>query len=244
MSVAPGSYFFMHIMKTAGTSFAQHLEPNFADDEIYPHPSTKGPVHMEQYWKVAELRALTAEDRARIRVYAGHFPYVASRIVDADTTLTILRHPVARTYSALRHLERHFPQHHGKALEAIYEDDWHNPTWLRNYQVKLFALTLEDDPTAHIDVVVVDEARFRVAVGHLEEMALFGLTERYDEFTAEVARRYGWSFRDAKRLQVGGEADDVPAALRRRIEEDSAADVAFYEHARSLVEARGTATRR
>lgn len=232
------TYFFMHIMKTAGTTFAQHVKANFPPEQIHPHPDV-GAEHATQYWQIKELRNLSPQRRAEIRMYSGHFPYAVGDLVGADVIFTILRDPIDRTMSALRHCERRFPQHRGKPLEAIYEDDWHHPTLLLNYQVKQFAMTSDDPLRGHIDVINMDEDRFKVAVANLEAVDLLGLTDRFGEFTDAVAQRFGWTIDPVLNLQVSPPDDRDERALRQRIAADSAADLAFYEHAKSLYSRRG-----
>ena len=54
------------------------------------------------------LTGLPASRRARIRVFCGHFPFVAVELLGEEvTTITILRDPVERTLSFLRRGSRH-----------------------------------------------------------------------------------------------------------------------------------------
>ena len=91
------------------------------------------------------MLALSPERRARIRVYAGHLPYVASELLGIDVIrLTLLRDPVDRTVSMLKHVKRLFERYHSASLEAIYDDDPVFRHYLDNYQTKVFALTAEE----------------------------------------------------------------------------------------------------
>ncbi len=85
-------FFFVHLMKTGGTTFAQHLVHNFAAHERYPTATDKPTLH-RQYYMIDEV---LAHRRAHPETcaYAGHFPFVVSTIVEADITLTLLREPV------------------------------------------------------------------------------------------------------------------------------------------------------
>lgn len=242
MSDGDTTFFFMHVMKTGGTSFSQHVAASFAPHEVFPPKS--GPRRAEQYWKVEEVARLTAEERAPVRVFSGHYPFVVADMVGADVTMTILREPVDRVISHLRHCRRHFDRHRGKPLEEIYDDPWHHPHLFRDYQVKQLAFTAADAPKGHIDVLDVDEVRFAEAARNLQRLTVLGLTDDLGSMRAEVADRFGWDVHHDARLQTSPGPARVPAALRRRIEADSAADVAFYDLARSRHEAGVRAHRR
>jgi hypothetical protein len=231
------TYFFVHVMKTGGTSFMQHLESNFPPEQRYPAQGP-GSKRQQAYYLIDELRTLTPEQRSAIRMYAGHFPYVASALVGADVTLTILRDPVERIVSMLRHRKRLHREQRDLTLEEIYDDPWVFPLYLHDYQAKLYAMTSEDKLESHLDVIEVDEARLRTAVANLERVDVLGLSDRYAEFTEQMARRFGWRFAPVPDINVSREGWDVSPAFRRRIAADNAADLAFFEHARGLYERR------
>jgi hypothetical protein len=235
---AAPTFFFVHVMKTGGTTFVQHLEANFAPGEVYPTQS-RGAERQRAYYMIDEVRALDDEQRRRVRAYAGHFPFVVSRLVGADVTMTILRHPVERTVSYLRHCKRYRPAMRDMRLEEIYEDGWMYPLYIHNYQSKLFAMTETDKLESHLDVVEVDDARLAVAKENLGMVDVVGLTEHYERFVAEVAGRYGWRIGEARNLRVSTEGWDVDRPFRARIAADNAADMSFYEHARERLAVRG-----
>lgn len=228
------TFFFLHVMKTAGTSFAQHVRANFGPDEIYPVPTEPHELQEAQYWLIAKLYDLTPAQRASIRMYHGHLPYLVSEVIDADVTLTLLRDPVERVVSHIRHCRRHHPRGQGRRIDEVYEDPWLHPLFFRNYQVKQFALTVEDRPKAHNEDVVIRSGRLALALDNLERVDLFGLTDRYDEFLDEVIARYGWQRAADRRLQSSDGEMRVSRALLARIAEDSAEDVEFYERAKDL----------
>jgi len=241
-SSAP-TFFFVHVMKTGGTTFVQHIQANFPPGALYPG-AAGGLERLRAYYMIDELRALTPEQRAAIRVYSGHFPYVVREIVGADVTLTILRDPVERTVSYLRHCKRHQKHMHDMALEEIYDDWWRYPLYIHNYQSKLFSMTLDDKLESHLDRIDVDTVRLEAAMANLERVDVLGLNDCYDEFVGEVRDRFGWRIGQARNLRVSTEAWDVPASFRARIAADNAADMAFYERARQIHEGRRRDVRR
>lgn len=229
------TYFFIHVMKTAGTTFTQHIHANFGPDEVFPAPSGKGDrKRLFDYYLIRNLRALTPDERDRIRVYGGHFPHAAAAVVGADTTITILREPIARTISYLRQCKGAHRKFNDATLEEIYDDPWQFPTKVHNYQAKQFAMGPGDPLESHLDVIDIDDERLARAKATVEQVDVLGLQEHYDEFIDEVRRRLGWTIQDVPNLRVSNEPVDVPAHLRERIIEDNAADIEFYEHVRRL----------
>jgi hypothetical protein len=227
-------FFFLHVMKTGGKSFRQHIKANFAPEEQYPPPE-KATVR-DSYNRVDELRAFPADRHRTVRVYAGHFPFAATTLVGRDViTMTLLRDPVERTVSLLRHCKRLEERHRDLPLEEIYEDPWMFPLLIHNHQLKLFALTADDRLESHMDLVDFDDPeRIRTAYANLERVDVLGLTERYADFLEQLTRRFGWQFESRPDRGVSREGWDVSAGFRRRIAEDNALDIAFYERASSI----------
>jgi hypothetical protein len=230
-------FFFIHVMKTGGATFTSHITANFERDEVYPHKRLDPDIHAARA-RIDYLTGLSPERRARIRIYKGHFPFMATQLLGLElVTLTILRDPIERTISYLKHCKRYNEQHRSLPLEEIYEDSFLFLTMIRNHQAKLFALTPEDEPRSQLHVIEVDDRRLEVAKANLERVDVVGLQERFPEFLEELAHRYGWRFGTMRDRHVGG-ASAISPSFRRRIAEDNAADLAFYEHARRLWEKR------
>lgn len=222
--------FFLHVMKTAGTSFLFYLHTLFPPEVT--HPRRGSPDAFEHYWQTEPLLALSPDQRRRLRLVTGHLPYAAAERIGADRVVTILRDPVERTWSHLRQVARHAPDVQGWPLEAIYDDFGLLLTVFQNHQVRQFAWPADECPGCTFDVIAIDDAAFDRAVANLERVDVVGFTDRYDQFLDEVTARYGWPRRPAGRARVSEDATPVPAWFRRRMAEHSAADLEFYEVAR------------
>lgn len=233
MGIDEPTFFFIHVMKTAGTTFVAHLDRIFPPEQVYPNDCYPGSP-AARYIRVPLLAELTAEQRAGIRLYRGHLPMFAADIVGADHMLTLLREPIDRAISHLLHAARLTPRFEGRSLEAVYEDEMQHRGFFVDHQVKQFALRADDGAKSNMFHLTIDEDRFRLAVENLERLSVLGLTERWDEFLAELSRRFGWAFHPLDAMQVNPGPREIPAALRRRIIDDNAADIEFYEVARKL----------
>src|SRR5919204_3168236 len=137
-------FFFLHVMRTGGGTLHQYMLKNFEPDQIYPakgidvHPSQD--LHwLLPYFAIKALTSTSRTRRAQIRVFTGHFPFMAVELLGENlTTITILRDPVERTLSYLR-LMRSFGRDKGLPLEEIYEGPLLFPSLIRDHQAKLFA---------------------------------------------------------------------------------------------------------
>ena len=102
MSTEPQRFFFVHVQKSAGTSLIFRLRREFGRTAMYPPESDTGDVasvisvdHLLERWQT---------DRDTTRVVTGHYPLGTVDLLGATfTTLTVLREPVERTLTYLRH---------------------------------------------------------------------------------------------------------------------------------------------
>jgi hypothetical protein len=235
-------FFFIHIMRTGGRTFSRQAEHNFPRGSCYPDPAHEADL-VRANLSVDDLLALPEERRAALRLYSGHFPfYVTDELGGGFVTMTILRHPVARTISHLqtRHsvlMQRPSFAARGLSLEDLYAVDGVGDGLLRDFQVRQFAMTAADRLRS-IDPLEVDQARFDVATANLARVDVIGLQEETGRFKAEVVSRFGWTLPPIDDVHVSPKVD-VSEALRERVAEDNATDIRFYEHAVELVRTRG-----
>lgn len=247
--------FFVHVMKTGGTTVFRNLRENYALDELYPYRKLDiqydgKRLDIRHHLSMSYLVSLPEERRRRIRVYTGHFPYVAAELLGGDfTTVTILRDPMERTISLLRQFRRNVPWVNdptrqrpmaSRSLDEVYEQPLVFEPLVHNHQTKIFSMRESDAPESYMDLIDIDEARLALAKNNLAKVDVVGVTERYDDFLDEVEARFGWAVeRDARaNATPASEIQPVSESLRRRIADDNAIDVEFYEYAKQLVDLR------
>jgi len=253
-------FFFLHVMKTGGTAFVFNLRQNFGPGEVYPADVDKQePGDLLPYVSIAHLQGLAPERRRQIRMYTGHFPFVACEMLGIELrTLTLLRDPVERSVSVLKHFKRHFPRYEPLALEALYDDPFLFENFVHNHQTKLFSIAAEDHPETFVSTlthaanrerhlggrdpagrttIVADDARLAIAKANLGKVDLVGVNERYPDFVAKLRARFGWWSQGVDTSARVNEADaalTADASLRRRIADDNTYDAELYELAREL----------
>lgn len=227
-------FFFLHVMKTGGATFRQHVVHNFGAGEVYPDPALDTNLFVANT-RIEYLRNLPSDRKAHIRAYTGHFPFLCADMLGIQlVTMTLLRDPVARTISYLRHCKRYHENQRDLTLDEIYDDPFVNSVFIRNHQAKLFCLLPEDQPVTYMHVVDVDDARLAIAKHNLARVDVIGFTEQYDAFIETMSRRFSWRFGAVAPWHVSNEPWPASNALKRRIADDNAADIEFYEFARDL----------
>lgn len=230
-------FFHVHVPKTAGTSLRTRVQHHFGERAVYPDASDG----IEQIEAVISIEHLQERYRARrdeIRLVTGHFPLCTAEILGGGfTTLAVVREPVERTLSYLRHQRRDLSEDRDKRLEEIYDDPWQFHGVIHNHMVKMFSLTPEEASAWMMTHVEFPPERLERAKEGLASVDVLGLQERFDEFCEELTDRFGWDL-GAPRRDMVGESDDASAGFRARIAEDNAMDVELYEFARRLYEER------
>jgi hypothetical protein len=237
----PQRFFFVHMQKTGGVSLYVRLQREFGERGVYPDAGDGDPVDVSPQLILPVLLERWAARRDEIRAVTGHFPLCTIELLDADfTAFTVLRDPVDRTLSYLRHHRETTPADGELSLEEIYEDPRRFRHFIENHMVKMLSLRKEElRPSAMMAMVEFDEGRLDTAIAALEGMDTFGLQEELEAFAERLERLYGWRLGPPVRENVTAPAE-VPSSFRRRIAEDNRLDVELYERARELLRERGS----
>jgi hypothetical protein len=236
----PERFFFVHMQKTGGVSLYMRMQRQFGAEGVYPDASDGDPVGVSPQLMVPVLLDRWNARRDQIRVVAGHFPLCTIELLDADfRTFTVLRDPVERTLSFLRHHRETTPARRDWSLEQTYEEPGNFKHFIDNHMVKMLSLRpSEMFPSAMMTVAKMDGQRLEMAKSALEGMEAIGLQEDLEGFAQGLEKVFGWRLGPPVRENVTAPAE-VPISFRKRIAEDNALDMALYEHGRRLLRRRG-----
>ena len=227
-------FFFVHVMRTGGTTFEQQLRRGFPRAEVYPDPDLDFPGgDIMHHLEISYLLGLPAERLAVIRLFYGHFPYVVTEMLGGPlVTLTVLRDPVERTLSYLRHHRESAPDDGARSLEEIYAD----PVRIelaRNHMVKMLSLSASEMTEGALTHIEFTRARLERAKAALESIDVVGFQEDFETFCDELTARFGWDL-GPPIFMNRTKPVDVPDDFLARIAEDNALDIELYEFARTL----------
>ncbi|MFT7608984.1 MAG: hypothetical protein ACI9MX_002052 [Candidatus Aldehydirespiratoraceae bacterium] len=227
----PQRFFFLHMQKTAGTALWQRLQEAFPREALYPgvDDGPMGETTLLTKW----VRAAFERRGDEIAVVAGHFPLCTTELLGGDfTTFTILRDPVDRTLSALRHYRETTLGEADTPLEEVYADPQRQ--WVvHNHMVKMLSLTVDEMDGDLFTAVEFTPARLERAKAALQTIDVVGTQDRFEPFCDELSRRFGWNLGEPR---FANRTTPTPASdsLCEQIAADQADDIALYEYARTL----------
>lgn len=220
-------FFFCHLQKTAGSSLIRRLRRHFSRDRVYPEPA--GDV--ASVISVPRLVQRWQETGGAIDLVAGHFPLCTQELLGAEfSTFTILREPVERTLSLIRHHRTRTPASRDKTDEEIYADQFRFHGLIHNHMVKMLSLTAAEMTHGMLTRVDFTPDRLARAQERLARVDVFGLQEHFEDFCAELHDRFGFELGPPVFWNRTRPAT-ASRSLRDRIAEDNALDVTLYEWA-------------
>jgi hypothetical protein len=225
-------FFFLHIPKTAGTSFTSILDTYFTPDEICPATY------------INDFLALPEASRQNYRLYRGHIDYtLRDYLPKPPIYITMLRHPLQRVISDIRQVER-LPEHH---LHQLY----HSVDLLTFVRHKAAAPEMRNVQTQMIapnrtnrasEYQAAQAHNVEAAKQHLDSFEFFGLTERFDDSVALLNYTFGWRpTRQSVMLNTApktGAQKPLPQNVIDAILELNQYDLQVYEYAQQRFEAR------
>ena len=175
----------------------------------------------------------------QIQVVTGHFPLCTTELLGGTwRTFTVLRDPVERTLSYLRHHRVLTPADADVPLEEIYDDPLRFDGLVHNHMVKMLALRPDEMAAGAMTVVDFGPQHLERAIAALEAIEVIGVQDELEAFCDALAARFGWAL-GPPQFSNRTRPVEVPESFRRRIAADSALDVALVEHARELLARRG-----
>jgi len=240
-------FFYVHVQKAAGTEVRERLKRHFAPEAMYPDTSDGDLFGVMPQMSVAQLLARWEVRKDQIEIITGHFPYATPALLDADfVTLSVLREPVERVLSHLRHYRKMTPEARDRSLEALYADTF-PPEFFHNHMVKVFSLTADEvaesaalDRWAALKVIDLTPDRLARAKDNVAQLDVLRLQDDLEAFCDELTGRFGWQL-GAPLYANRTPPEDASQALRNRIAADNALDAELWAHAREVYARRGHA---
>jgi hypothetical protein len=233
--MTPPRFFFVHMQKTAGMALRQRLINHFGEAAVYPTRGADGRNPFVLVLSIEHLRERLAARGEEIQVITGHFPLCTTELLGGRfTTLTLLREPVERTLSYLRHHRENEEADRDKSLEEIYADPFRFNGLAHNHMTKMLSLTPAEMTDGMLTHVQFDRDHLERAKEALTGIDAFGLQERFEDFCDELSIRFGWRLGEPEVVNTSAPVE-VSEDFRARIAADNVSDIELYEFAKELL---------
>jgi len=218
-------WFFVHLMKTGGTSLFFMLQRQFPRTDIFPPRENADALSIDTSAAMVEI----GNPDSPYRLVAGHYPLSCIDNAPGEwKTFTLLRHPVSRALSALR---RQRDRAANATAESIYDDPVRHQLWFDNYMVKALGATPED---LQRGLFPCERRHLDRALAALERIDVIGVSEDFRPFVSRLEAGFGWDLGNP--LEVNRTAaHDIPEALVERVRGDNQLDLELYARACELL---------
>lgn len=191
-------HFFLHIPKTAGTSIRELLDARFDPERSIPTIADMREKWGGVYPSIPQLLDLPEQTWRTAQLLRGHYYLqVADRFPRRPVCLTMLREPVARSISTVRHILRNAPRYDGRSLGDLVSDREFMLKNVANMQTKLLGVRFDLSDRAQWPrdangKISLDQAHLEAARQALERFEFVGLQERFDESVRLLFDLFGW----------------------------------------------------
>jgi len=242
--------YFLHIPKTAGSTFTNILDQQFPSGQICP----------AQLWR--DLLRIPEAELAAYRCFRGHFyAYLEGYLKQPLRCITFLRDPVERSLSHYAHIYRepghyfHQRVHEQGDFLTFLRDPVMNPLII-NYQTRALAIDLDPLAIAYslspgeLDSLkleqilettfaqeISDDELLKRAKNQVDRCLFVGLMERFDESLSYIASILHWDYVPQNiRLNVSNERPqqvNISPKEKALVLEQTHLDYELYAYARA-----------
>ena len=228
----PPKTFFLHIPKTAGTTFRlimrQHFQGCTTQPSRYAEIKNRGYPHF--FYPVE----LPESDIEACRYLSGHYPFIFKNLLGRNCqVLTFLRNPVARAVSNLNHFKQNNRLFRDLPIEEIYD---YVKVTMNNMQVRFLAHRSFEENLSLLPGESVSERVYKNAVENLRSCFLVGLCEEFDRSITllEVKWNTTLGYKSRTRQNVTKQKADLNDELIEKIAADNQYDIQLYNAAKEF----------
>lgn len=214
---------FLHIRKTAGTSFVDVLK------QVYKTRNVNS-LHIEQVgdddeWRITfNNKRIEADNKLQLgdKVLYGHFPYAAYKRFFSPSEkvpiITWLRRPVKRVRSAY---------HYASQIYHAELSEKHPRFNILN--------SLKRDLLEYASIEAHQNQMSKMLAGiELEQLYFVGIVEHFEEDMAYLAKKLGWGNYTIPHVNRTAPRPPLPPFKRKAIKAWNQADEELYERALEL----------
>lgn len=217
--------FFLHIPKTAGSSFRRMLEKAIPQSTTYPN--RKELVDKTNlYYDYRLVGGIAKERYEKTRLFLGHYPYKVLELMPSKIkTVVFLRNPIERAISDLFFLRKE-KDLEAESLESFFEKE-------KPHFDNLHVRFLSDTPTP-LGTITINDELLQQAKNNLDKCFCLGLLEEFALSIKLMSTTLNLDLGEVVRTNVNKtkKKDLVSEELMAKIVAHNQFDMQLYEYAK------------
>lgn len=215
-------FVFLHIPKTAGTTFRYMIYNHFDDDKLYPTvKDLKKNNHGYLNQNILKEKHKEVFDKEFV---IGHFNIHVVQMMPKDVKiLTFLRNPVNRTLSHLKHLKKNNPKYKNLDINEVVRLEINNI-----YHVQALCLGFNQNKPNYAELEK-----------YINRVDFIGMTDYFDESISLCNKMFDWKLEHIKPMnKIDGnvlrelDSKSMSMICRRLIPDITAYNLAFRKFSR------------
>jgi len=215
-------FLFMHVPKTAGTTFRKILTNHFRQEDIYPtdmHLFTNNNKYLRQITLIENRKDLLKKP-----LICGHYnirliPHLSPEV----KTILFLRQPMARISSHIKHIISMDPQYAHGDPNLVIDDRFEV---LCNLQARILGYTKRKPNLERV-------------IQNLERISFIGIQEQFSESIDKLNKRFNWQLeyhQERNNTSIVDFAKSISKENLARIEEHILPERKVYSRALEIFE--------
>lgn len=219
-------YYFVHIPKTAGTTFRLLLENSFKPINVLP--SQRDIIkNGGTYPSFNRLKELLDERSRQTRFVTGHFPYSLHSVFSNQVIkMVFLRDPIDRVLSNIFHMKNNDDTFKDLSLEYIYE---RGISHFSNLQTRHLIDAEFSSKMQFLERNKLQGNLFSQAKFNLADCDFVGMTEHFEASVLLANKMFGFDLNPNKKVNVTKKKSTASPELIELIKKQNRMDTKLYK---------------